>query len=111
MSSKFLRPSLSPCHLAFVGAILAMFQIGAQTQAAAPRSLAVSGDITGVHTLSQNWSDAEAIRFYNVPQGSQLISLDWFLHLEQAERRRAKGADRVPQVAVAANPAITQLAL
>ncbi len=35
-------------------------------------------------TLSQNWDDAEASWFYNVPQGSYLLRYEWFVNLEQA---------------------------
>jgi hypothetical protein len=34
-------------------------------------------------TLSQNWTDDEANKFYNAAQGSRLLPYDWFLHLEQ----------------------------
>ena len=35
--------------------------------------------------LDQNWSDADAARFYAAPQGSKLIPYDWFLALERAD--------------------------
>lgn len=53
-----------------------------------PRSIDAGPGINLVKTLSQNWSDEESNRFYNVPQGSRLIPLDWFVHLEQPDSRK-----------------------
>jgi hypothetical protein len=53
--------------------------------AAPPRNLIAFPDAPNIQTLSQNWSDAEANWFYNVPQGSKLIPYVWMLHLEQPE--------------------------
>jgi hypothetical protein len=36
-------------------------------------------------TLEQNWTDAEARTFHNMPQGSQLLPYKWFLHLAQPD--------------------------
>lgn len=41
-----------------------------------------------VTTLSQNWTDAEASWFYNVPQGSYLLRYEWFVNLEQADSKK-----------------------
>jgi len=39
-------------------------------------------------TISQNWDDAEASWFYNVPQGSYLLRYEWFINLEQADSEK-----------------------
>jgi hypothetical protein len=57
----------------------------AQLSAESPRDLVTDSDITEVHVLSQNWTEADATRFYNIAQGSQIIPYAWFLHLEQAD--------------------------
>lgn len=41
-----------------------------------------------LRTLSQNWDDAEASWFYNVPQGSFLLRYEWFVNLEQADSEK-----------------------
>ncbi len=38
--------------------------------------------------LSQNWDDAEAAWFYNVPQGSYLLLYEWFVNLEQGDSEK-----------------------
>lgn len=50
----------------------------------AGRNLVLPPGITNVRVLAQNWSDEEAARYYNTPQGSQMLPYDWFLKLEQA---------------------------
>lgn len=71
--------------LAIGFATLWCFDAIERIEAAQPRDLAVTTDITRVDLLAQNWTDAEARRFYNVPQGSKLIRYRWFLSLEQAD--------------------------
>lgn len=48
-----------------------------------PRNVVPAPGTTRVVTLPQNWTDADANWFYNVPQGSKLIPYNWFLKLEQ----------------------------
>src|SRR5258706_954422 len=48
-----------------------------------PRNLEPPPGIAAVHTLKQNWTDDEARKFYNVPQGSHLVPFSWFIFLEQ----------------------------
>jgi len=65
-----------------------LFAIGIVTPpvlAAPPRNLIAFSDAPNIQTLPQNWSDAEANWFYNVPQGSKLIPYVWILHLEQPD--------------------------
>ncbi|MBI1345520.1 hypothetical protein GC163_04460 [bacterium] len=47
------------------------------------RNVQLPSGATSLQTLEQNWSDATAEWFYNVPQGSKLLPYDWFIHLEQ----------------------------
>jgi len=56
----------------------------APLDAAHPRELITDSSITVVETVAQNWTDAEARKFYSLNQGSRLIPYDWFLKLEQA---------------------------
>ena len=44
--------------------------------------------VSAVVTLDQNWSDEQAVTFYNQAQGSRLVPYDWFLHLEQADNQQ-----------------------
>ena len=37
-----------------------------------------------VKSLEQNWDDAVSNWFYNVPQGSRLLPIEWYINLEQA---------------------------
>lgn len=41
---------------------------------------------TQVRALAQNWTEEEAAAFYDVPQGSKLLPLHWFLLLEQPDK-------------------------
>jgi hypothetical protein len=47
------------------------------------RDLQLPAGTTEIVTLPQNWSDATAEWFYNVPQGSKLLPYDWYLNIEQ----------------------------
>ena len=38
--------------------------------------------------LEQGWDDEIRAEFYQTTQGSRMLPYDWFLHLEQANRRR-----------------------
>lgn len=49
------------------------------------RGLIPPTGITKVRVLSQNWTDEEANKYYNLTQGSQMMPYAWFLHLEQAD--------------------------
>lgn len=49
------------------------------------RRVTLPPGVTSLQTLEQNWSDATAEWFYNVPQGSKLLPYNWFLHLEQSD--------------------------
>ena len=76
------------CRLSFAAVLLTISALGPPVQADPPRSLDVAGHITQVLTLQQKWSDEEARRFYNVPQGSKLVRYEWFLHLEQPDSEK-----------------------
>ena len=41
--------------------------------------------VSTIRTLDQGWSDEVAAEFYGTTQGSEIIPLDWFLHLERAD--------------------------
>ena len=65
-------------------------------RAAPPRDLDAAPNITEVFTLQQHWSDRDARRFYNLPQGSQLVPYGWFLHLEQPDSTKPfRDADHI----------------
>jgi mono/diheme cytochrome c family protein len=51
-----------------------------------PRNVLLPTGVTDGKTLSQNWTDADAEGFYNLPQGSKLIRYNWFLYLEQPDK-------------------------
>lgn len=73
----------------FVRTVIALFlwfPVAHTTDAATPRGLI---DALEVQTLSQNWNDAEAKGFYNLPQGSKLLPYEWFLALEQQDSDKA----------------------
>ncbi len=48
------------------------------------RNLLLAPELKGLRVLKQNWTDADARRFYDTAQGSQLMPYAWWLHLEQA---------------------------
>ena len=52
-----------------------------------PRNLLPGEGIATVKFLEQNWSHQESRKFYNAPQGSQLIPYQWFLYLEQPDNQ------------------------
>lgn len=47
------------------------------------RNVQLPAGASALLTTEQNWSDATAEWFYNVPQGSKLLPYQWFLNLEQ----------------------------
>jgi hypothetical protein len=51
----------------------------------AGRNLVLPPGITSVRVLDQNWNDEAAVRFYNTPQGSQMLPYAWFLNLEKVD--------------------------
>lgn len=88
MDNASPRLGLSKITLKFT-AIAFLLQIASgqadQSPPGAPRQLMVESGIASIKVLSQNWSEEQAIEFYNIPQGSQLVPYDWFLKLEQAD--------------------------
>jgi hypothetical protein len=47
------------------------------------RNLLLAKELKGLRVLKQNWTDAEARKFYDTSQGSQLMPYTWWLNLEQ----------------------------
>src|SRR5687767_12927108 len=68
---------LSLCHSPLMG------QVGPDQFSPPADAFSLSGDVTRLVRLTQNWSPEETARFYSLPHGSQLIPYSWFLALEQ----------------------------
>ena len=85
MKSSRWRRGIRIASLSLVGVVVIEVSSINHAKAGPPRSLIVSANAPDILTLAQNWSDAEASWFYNMPQGSKLIPYVWFLHLEQPD--------------------------
>lgn len=48
-----------------------------------PRHVSLPPGFSQLKTLSQNWTEEQANRFYSMAQGSQLVPYAWYLNLEQ----------------------------
>ena len=95
--------SLRQCLLAVsIGASITMLVMcGPAKQETKPESHAnsrpVHHTIGGVTFLNQGWQEAQRQQFYTTSQGSQMMPLDWFLSLEQADNEQlfiSDGLDR-----------------
>lgn len=80
-----MRSSLSPSLLGIYAAVLGLHCLKAEPSTIPLRGVVQPPNITHTNVLSQNWSDQEALWFYNASQGSQMMPYSWFLHLEQAD--------------------------
>ncbi len=73
------------CLTAVAISILLVGPQNCTAQIGNPRNIVLGATTNQIHTLAQNWSDAEADWFYDVPQGSKLVPYDWFVNLEQPD--------------------------
>jgi hypothetical protein len=85
MNPFICRPSLALSFL-FIGTIVP--SIAQESSIANSRYLQAAPGITAVRFLVQNWTDEEAMKFYNLSQGSNLVPYEWFTKLEQAGSER-----------------------
>lgn len=88
-----MKSSFVKCFVAFMATSISVLA------ADNPRHLDLGPEISSLETLSQNWSNEEANRFYNIPQGSRLVPYTWFLHLERPDSEESfRHADHIREM-------------